>query len=49
MDLSKYFSGSNLKNARRKQKLRYAKNVQLGREFCTLSAVAYITVDLRSW
>ena len=47
MDPNRYFSGYNLKNAGRKQKFGYAKNVQFGREIFTLSHVAYITVDFK--
>ena len=42
MDPNKYFSGYNLKNARRKQKFGYAENAQFGKEIFTLSPVAYI-------
>ena len=47
MHLNSYFSGYNLKNSGRKQKLGYTKNVQFGWENFTLSLVAYIIVDLK--
>ena len=47
MDPNKYFSGYKLKNAGRKRKLGYAKDVQFGREIFTLSPVTYIAVDFK--
>ena len=47
MDPTKYFSGYNLKNAGKNQKLGYAKNVRFGREIFTSTPVAYITVDFK--
>ena len=45
MDAYKCFSGHNLKNIRKKQKVGYAKkNVQSGWEIFTLSPVFYLTV-----
>ena len=44
MDPNKYFRGYNLKNAERKQKFGYAKNVQFGWKIFTLNPVANITV-----
>ena len=40
MDPNKYFSGYNLKNAGKKQKFGYAKNVQFGRVKSVQSALS---------
>ena len=47
MDPNKCFNGYNLKNAGRKERFGYAKNVQSEREIFTLSPVAYITVHFK--
>ena len=47
MDPDRYFSVYNLKNAGRKHKFGYAKNVRFGRQIFTLGPVAYTAVDFK--
>ena len=47
MDPDRYFSVYNLKNAGRKHKFGFAKNVRFGREIFTLGPVAYTAADFK--